>query len=143
MTYLEPRRVNDQEIIYLELDDVSQIDFFLEGNIDLGYEMDKKKVFKLRFKKFNVIGSIYATFDRKALFICKAASICTGFMIRKGHWLRILQNYPDISKPLKYKIIKDFQRIIRRPMMLQKNRDIEILNKRSNYQRLYKCVEVK
>ena len=105
----------------------------MKGFVDMGYEIERKQIFKLRFRNFNVIGAIYATFDRKATFICKAASLCEGFMIRRGPWLRILKKFPDIAKPLRYKMIKDFQRVVRRPMILQKSRDISLLNKRSNY----------
>ena len=62
MTNLEPIRVFDQEIIFVELDDVQQVIFFLTGFVDMGYEIDKKPVFKLRFRNFNVIGAVYATF---------------------------------------------------------------------------------
>ena len=113
MTYLEPHRAFDQEILFLELDDIEQIDFFLKGNIDFGYEIDNKRIFKLRFKNWNVIGASYATFNRKAMFICKTASVCTGFLIRKGSWQRILRQFPDISKSLKFKILREFYRQVK------------------------------
>ena len=48
---LEPRMARAHEIIFNELEDVSEILFYDKGQIDLGYEIDKKKLFKLRFRE--------------------------------------------------------------------------------------------
>lgn len=107
----------------------------------MGYEIDNKRTFKLRFKNWNVIGAHYVTFNKKAMFIAKTSSFCTGYLIRKGPWQKILKNSPDIAKQLKYKILRDFNRQIRHPMMVQKKRDINTLSKRTKYKKLFKEVE--
>ena len=56
--------------------------------------------------------------------------------------LRALTTFPDIAKPLRFKIINDFWRYVRKPMMIQKNRDIEIFCKNSKYSSLYNKVEI-
>ena len=107
----------------------------------MGYEIDSKRQFKLRFKNWNVIGAHYATFNKKAMFIAKTSSICTGYFIRKGQWQKILKSSPDIAKQLKFKILRDFNRQMRHPMMIQKQRDINALQKRTKYKKLFKEVE--
>jgi hypothetical protein len=42
MTNLEPIRVFDQDVIFVELEDVQQVIFFLKGFVDMGYEIEKK-----------------------------------------------------------------------------------------------------
>ena len=93
------------EIIYNELQDVDEIYFFEKGSIDLGYQVDGKKLFKLRFREFNVVGSFYATFDRKAMFITKSYTYCTGYFIRKLNWVATLVEVPEVARPLKNKIL--------------------------------------
>jgi hypothetical protein len=81
-----PRHIFHQEIIYNELDDVEEVLFFEKGSYDLGYEINKKRIYKLRFKTDMVIGQFYCSFERKSMFICKASTDCYGFYIRKNHW---------------------------------------------------------
>ena len=57
MQTLEPRFFKKQEIIFNELDEVGELYFVLEGNFDVGYEINNKKIYRLRFKgKKNIIG---------------------------------------------------------------------------------------
>lgn len=60
----------------MELDNVNEVLFFHKGSIDIGYEINKKKIYKLRFKEPNVLGAFAVTFNRKAMFIIKAYSEC-------------------------------------------------------------------
>ena len=39
----------------MELDNVNEVLFFHKGSIDIGYEINKKKIYKLRFKEPNVL----------------------------------------------------------------------------------------
>jgi hypothetical protein len=112
------------KIIFNELEDISEIFFFDKGSIDLGYEINRKKMFKLRFKEFNVLGAFYVSFERKAMFITKAYTACTGYSIRRNNWLQTLKDIPDVARPCKHKILHDFYKDIRKPMLVQKNRDI-------------------
>lgn len=113
----------------------------------MGYEICKKRLFKLRFKVDNVVGVYFVTFARKAMFICKASQVCTGFQIRKQHWLQVLEDNPEIAKPIKIRILEDFFKKIRKPMMMHKKRDIRNLKSsnqknKQNIHTLYKDVEL-
>ena len=142
MTYLEPRLAHSQEIIFLELDDVNEIIFFQKGCIDIGYEISKKKLYKLRIRKELVVGSFYVTFDRRAMFSVKASQVCLGLQIRKAKWADILSQFPDLAKTLKSKILDDFYKKTRKPMMTQKKRDINNLASSAGNSKLtYKEVE--
>lgn len=108
MTHLEPRIAYNQEVIFLELDDVNEIIFFQKGGIDIGYEINKKKLYKLRIRKDLVVGSFYVTFDRRAMFSVKASQESIGLQIRKSNWANILSEFPDLAKTLKSKILDEF-----------------------------------
>ena len=55
-----------------------------------------------------MVGSFYVTFDRRAMFITKTYTYCTGYFIRKMNWLQTLVEVPQIARPLKNKILQDF-----------------------------------
>ena len=114
----------------------------MTGQIDLGYEINKQKLYKIRLKKMIVVGAFYASFNKKAMFITKAHIECTGYLIRMKNWLEILNSNPEVSGPLKHKILTDFFNKIRSPMLLQKNRDIAAMKKKTDYNSLYNEVDL-
>ena len=59
---------------------------FESGFIDLGYTIFKKRLFKLRFKEPIAIGAYNLTFNRKTMYICKAATLCQGYFLRRKNW---------------------------------------------------------
>jgi len=126
LTQLEPREALSQETLYQELDVVQEICFFQKGAVDLGYEINKKKMYKLRLKKNLVLGAFYTTFDRRAMYTVKASQDCSGFQIRWLKWNKVLSSFPEISKTIKRKILEDFYRNVNRPMKLQRKRDVDI-----------------
>ena len=71
------------------------------------------------------------------MFITKAYNEATGYSLRKANWLQIINENPDVSNPLLHKIICEFFKKIRSPMMIQKRRDIATLCKNSQYTGLY------
>lgn len=81
---------------------------FEKGHYDLGYEINKRIYYKLRFKERMAIGAFYCTFDKKSIYACKASSLCTGYYIPKKQWIECLNT--QIGMALKYKIINDFQK---------------------------------
>ena len=62
----------------------------MKGQIDLGYEVNKYRLFKIRLKKKNVVGDFYVSFNKKAMFITKAYNEATGYSIRKNNWCSIM-----------------------------------------------------
>ena len=119
--------------MFQELDNVEEVLFFHQGAIDLGYEINRKKVYKLRFREPNVVGAFNVTFNRKSLFVTKAYKECQGFSIRKNNWNEILKDSPEIASAFKHKIIFDFYKEVRQPMLVQKNRDIKNICSKSKW----------
>ena len=82
-----PRHCLSQEIIYKEKETLDEILFFEYGNFDLGYEINGKVYYKLRFKKRTGIGAYYVSFDTPTNYYCRAHNICRGYSINKGPWM--------------------------------------------------------
>ena len=83
---LEPRKEVKETILYNELDDFTEILFFPKGQIDIGFELNRKRFFVLRKGAGIVIADHGCTFNHPSNFIYKTHSDCEGFSIRKLDW---------------------------------------------------------
>ena len=63
---LEPINYKRGEIIYNELDNIDIIIFFTDGNIDVGYEINREIRYKLRFAGTIQIGGFELTNNRRS-----------------------------------------------------------------------------
>lgn len=66
---LEPRYEPAGTILVDELDEMTEIIFVYEGDINVGYEINKQKKYCFKFKDKCVIGSYGINFDQRACFI--------------------------------------------------------------------------
>jgi hypothetical protein len=73
-------------IMYNELDDFTEIIYFNRGQIDIGFEINRKKFFVLRLKKNIIMAEHGCTFNHHSQYIYKTHTLCTGFSLRKKHW---------------------------------------------------------
>ena len=80
---LEPRRVDGDVMLVRELDEFTEVYFFNKGIYEIGFEINHKSVYVLRYKNSNVIGAYGVTFNSRALFLYKTFSVCEGYAIRK------------------------------------------------------------
>jgi hypothetical protein len=81
-------------IILNELDSVNSIVFITDGKIDIGFEINKKIMFKMRLTNKIVIGFYECSLDRRSLLIYKSHNCSTGYFIRKKNWFFIQKDYP-------------------------------------------------
>lgn len=94
-------------------------------------------MYKIRLKNKIVVGDFYVSFNKKAMFITKAYNEATGYSIRKNNWIQIIKDCANVARPLLHKVLTDFFKKIRNPMMIQKKRDIATMCKNSQYTGLY------
>ena len=99
--------------------------FFEQGAVDVGYELNRKTVYKMRLVTNLVVGAFYGTFNRRAMFTVKASKECSGFQIRTLNWNQVLSRYTQVSRMLKIKILENFYRNVRRPMKRKKTLDMK------------------
>jgi hypothetical protein len=69
---LEPISYKPGQIIYNELDNIDIIIFFNDGNIDVGYEINREIKYKLRFSGVIQIGGFECTHNRRCQVIYKS-----------------------------------------------------------------------
>ena len=101
LEYLEPRFDVRGTVLYQELDEFGEITFVYKGTIIVGFAVNKKQNFCLKFKDHCIIGGFNTTFNRRALFIYKCQSDCHSYYIRKARWLDLLDEYPGLTERIK------------------------------------------
>ena len=62
---LEPQCWKPRELLYSELDEVSEILFIEVGEIDIGYEVNKVENFRVRLGNNTVIGAFNICFNKR------------------------------------------------------------------------------
>ena len=99
LSKLEPRQEEVDVILYNELDDFYEILYFNRGQIDIGFEINRKKYFVLRQKKNIIVAAYGCTFNINSQYIYKTHTVCSGFSLRKKHWQAVLNQdeFEDIS----------------------------------------------
>lgn len=105
---LEPRLEERDVILLHELDDFSEVLFFIKGAIDIGFELNRKKYYVLRKKKHFIIGDHGCVFNHKSNYIYKTHLPCEGFSIRKNDWKNLLKDYDEIAQQLRLKILQEY-----------------------------------
>ena len=66
LSKLEPRQEEAEIILYNELDDFSEIYYFNRGQVDVGFEINRKKYFVLRQKKNIIVAAYGCTFNNNS-----------------------------------------------------------------------------
>ena len=116
---LEPIHYNKNEIVYSELDEISEVIFFTLGQFDLGFELNGKQQFVLRYtnsphpNEYNAgegIGEYGCTKNKTSRFIYKTSSFCKGFFVRKHGWKQLLTDHAFVLKSYIQKTTSKFLR---------------------------------
>jgi CRP-like cAMP-binding protein len=72
--HLEPRFFKTNQIIAEELDESLEFYFVLKGTFDIGYEINKKKYYRIKFGPGNVIGAFNLNFHYRFQIAIRAGS---------------------------------------------------------------------
>jgi CRP-like cAMP-binding protein len=133
---LEPIHYPAKEIIFNELDDVNEVIFVEKGLYDVGYEINKQIVLKMRQLNKTVIGTFEVCFDKRILFIFKTFTECKGYIIRKQKFRDLEVEHRELYHSLKQNSLFNYIQNIRRPLLQHKQEDIEFYDKRADYQQV-------
>ena len=120
-----------------ELDEVNEVIFIMEGQYDIGYSMNRKQKYVMRYGK-NHIGAYAVTYTCRSLFIYRASKDCTGYFIRKKNWQAIMQNqeFTQITNKFKEILTQDYMHVIKNRIMKFKIEDLRRLSERNDYQQV-------
>lgn len=97
ITSLEPRYEKKHSIFADELDEFNEITFINTGQVVIGYEVNNKKKFCIKYNDSFVIGAYECTFNKRSVFIYKANTIIEGLFIRKCKWNQLMLEFNDVS----------------------------------------------
>lgn len=134
---LEASRYQQGYIFLHELDEVNEVIFIMEGQYDIGYSMNRRQKYVMRYGK-NHIGAYAVTYRCRSLFIYKASKDSTGYFIRKKNWQDIMQNqeYVEITNKFKDVLSQDYMNVIKNRIMKFKIQDLRRLSERNDYQQV-------
>ena len=105
MQKMEPTFVAPNSVIYNELDEITAVIFYNDGKFDLGYEINGKCFFVLRYvnsstaekSRGEAIGEYGCTFNHTSRFVYKSSSFCEGFFVRKRYWTDVLKEHTFVA----------------------------------------------
>lgn len=132
LKFLEPRHEEGETILFNELDDFTEIMFFNKGWVDVGFEINRKKMYCLRKKQSIVIADHGCTFNHKSNFIYKTKTSCEGYSIRKNNWQNVLELDEEIADQLKQGIVTSYFYGTKLKIMCEKRKEIKRLSHRND-----------
>lgn len=106
---LEPRREEKNVILINENEEWSEVFFFVIGSFTIGFEINKRQYYVLRYNNTNVgtepisfqhrqvIGALGVTFNKRAKFSYKTLTTCEGYTIRKKNWKVLFKENPEMG----------------------------------------------
>ena len=136
MQNLEPIKYEPGQIIFYELDCVDTVQFFMQGEIDIGYEVNRQIRYKIRLHCPLILGGFECSFNRRSQQFYKAKNFTSGYMIRKKYYTEIQNEWPGIYVLIKKKNILFYQKYIRTKINILKRQDIKIFEQRADYKQV-------
>ena len=133
---LEPRKVMAGKILFNELDEFTEILYFNKGQVDIGFEINRKKFYALRRCYSIIIGDVGCTFNQDSEFIYRANSTCEGFSIRKFHWREIIDEFYEVSSQLKNRMVTTYFYQIKIKIMREKRQQLLKLKNRCDVHKI-------
>ena len=142
---LEPIKIEKNSYLIEELDEFNMVIFFDEGKYKIGYSLNRNEEYKLFYNGVNVIGAYAVTFNKRALFIYKTVSQCSGYFIRKSNWKNIFSDsdYSAITEKLKMKLKKQYIKFVKFPLMEAKKKDAKKIAGRADFDMLLSLQAIK
>lgn len=122
---MEPRFYHENELLYEELQEILEMTFVMKGSFLIGYEINKKKKFKIHIRQHSHFGGYNCIFNKKSLFIYKCLHFIEGFACRRAKWMMMEDKFPEMMNDFKIKLLSEYERNIRGPMMLYKQKDLD------------------
>ena len=95
---LEPRFFKRKELIYDEREEVQEMYFICNGSFDVGFSIDKKPFYKLRFGPRNIIGAFNMFFEATSLILIRSYTFCEGYGVRKQLFKELMKKCPDFER---------------------------------------------
>ena len=119
---LEPFREGKKVTLIEEFDEFNIIQFVISGKVLIGFEMNHKRKYCIKFENKCIIGAYGATFNARASFIYTTYTPITGFFIRKEKWKQAIEDNKEIGLCMKKNIWIEYITRIKTKVNLAKKR---------------------
>ena len=137
LSSLEPRQEERGTILLDELDEFQEVLFVMKGQIFIGYECNKIKKYCIKLSYGCNVGAFGITLNQRSSYIYLCATKIEGHAIRKENWIKIMNDYQEVSKTLKKNIILHQFLKVHSKVELSKKRTLEKLMHRNDYSTIF------
>lgn len=123
---LEPLQIASETIILEELDECRQVIFLENSEFMVGYSINKVPIYKVT--QMNVdIGSYSVTFNVRSHFIFKTINQSKGYFIRKGNWIKIMddEQFKQLVKLIKGVIKRNYEKNLVEKLLVFKLQEVQ------------------
>lgn len=105
MNYLEPIHFEKGQLLFDEMEEVSEIFIMMRGEIKIGFRLNHRQSFALKGDDM-LFGAYNMTFNKRSMFVFRISSKCkenNGYFIRKSNWNSLINDkslFQDENKKL-------------------------------------------
>ena len=142
---LEPLQMKPNVMIVEELEEFSEVLFFMTGSYQVGYSINREYRFPIRYGGCREIGAYGVSFNKRSNFAFKTFERCTGFFALKILWLKVLME-PDneiMVKIFKKRINEDYIKNIKTRLLECKEFELRKLSSRADIDNVLSLQSVK
>ena len=132
----QPRRFEEDEIIYEEETEASEIYFIMKGSVNVGCRLPgvaKPFMLQKSLKERQIIADFYVCFNKKSEFLYQAAKQTDCYCLTKKFINEIFQKFPTAASRIKEYSFDRYRVLIKNPMKEMRAQKLEELNLRSSY----------
>ena len=133
---LHPLKIEKNEMILSELDEVFDAFFVCNGQYDIGYEMNKRQRFIIRYTKSTVIGGFEVLYDRRSHYNYKAYTVVTGYFIRKKPFREMSSEYPEFIQNIRRTMLQERYKKLMPIMKRAKAQDLSKIKRRADFKQI-------
>ena len=113
-------------MIAYELENFGEISFCMTGQLVIGYEINNLKRYCIKYTDQFVLGAYELTFNKKSAYLYRATSFIDGFFVRKGNWINLIQEYPNVGNCLKRNILLNYLLRVRIKINVHRERAMQM-----------------
>jgi hypothetical protein len=115
--------------------------FIQKGNLDIGYEINKKKRFVIRLHNHCMIGAYNCCYNEPSTFIYRCKGNCEGYFLRKESLISLLNMDSDINDFMRDQIKQQYQMKIKYKVFAIKEAHLQKIMARSDVKNMLYVID--
>ena len=145
MQALEPIETEPNILIVGELDEFTEVLFYMTGSYNIGFTVNRVHKFPLRYGGCRVIGAYNVSYNKRSMFAYKTYERCQGYFVRKSNWLRIMaeEEYQYLVELFKQNAREEYFSTIKSRLLECKEFELRKLSDRADFDTVITLQSVK